>query len=115
MKNFKGTFTALLTPFKNGKIDYDSIERMVKHQLNNGVDGFVVNGTTAESPTLTSSERIELFKWRVSSELFSVERMSIELFFWELGKSKMDSLLSDSYLSSQKHVYYLTFSYLKDF
>lgn len=62
MKNFKGTFTALLTPFKKGKIDFDSVDRMVKHQLQNGVDGFVINGTTAESPTLTESERVELFK-----------------------------------------------------
>lgn len=62
MKNFKGTFTALLTPFKNGKIDFDSVDRMVKHQLQNGVDGFVINGTTAESPTLTETEKVELFK-----------------------------------------------------
>ncbi|MDG0814877.1 4-hydroxy-tetrahydrodipicolinate synthase [Bdellovibrio svalbardensis] len=63
MKNFKGTFTALLTPFKNGKIDFGSIDRLVKHQLANGVDGFVINGTTAESPTLTETEKVELFKY----------------------------------------------------
>jgi 4-hydroxy-tetrahydrodipicolinate synthase len=62
MKNFKGTFTALLTPFKNGKIDYPSVDKLVKHQLENGVDGFVINGTTGESPTLNDSEKQELFK-----------------------------------------------------
>jgi 4-hydroxy-tetrahydrodipicolinate synthase len=62
MKNLKGTFTALLTPFKNGAIDFASLDKMMEHQLENGVDGFVINGTTAESPTLTNSEKEELFK-----------------------------------------------------
>lgn len=62
MKNLKGTFTALLTPFKNGSIDFVSLDKMMKHQLENGVDGFVINGTTAESPTLTNTEKEELFK-----------------------------------------------------
>ncbi|MNJ91025.1 4-hydroxy-tetrahydrodipicolinate synthase [compost metagenome] len=63
MKNLKGTFTALVTPFKNGKVDYVSLERLVAQQLKGGVDGFVINGTTAESPTLTESERNEIFKF----------------------------------------------------
>ena len=62
MKNLKGTFTALITPFQNGAIDYASLDKLMKHQLENGVDGFVINGTTAESPTLTTSEKEQLFK-----------------------------------------------------
>lgn len=63
MKNLKGTFTALITPFKNGKVDFASLEKLVQHQLKNGIDGFVINGTTAESPTLTSEEQAEIFKF----------------------------------------------------
>lgn len=63
MKNLKGTFTALITPFRNGKIDYISLEKLIAHQLKNGIDGFVVNGTTGESPSLSGAEIEELFKF----------------------------------------------------
>jgi 4-hydroxy-tetrahydrodipicolinate synthase len=62
MKNFKTTITALITPFKNGKVDWQGLESLVKHQLQGGVGGFVINGTTAESPTLDGSEVEEIFK-----------------------------------------------------
>lgn len=60
--NLKGVFTALITPFKDQKIDYVSLEKLVKQQLNGKVEGFVVNGTTAESPNLKSDEVAEIFK-----------------------------------------------------
>ncbi len=63
MKNFKGVFSALITPFKNGKVDFDSLERLVQYQVKNRITGFVVNGTTAESPTLKDQEVIEIFKF----------------------------------------------------
>ncbi|MBM5781972.1 MAG: 4-hydroxy-tetrahydrodipicolinate synthase [Pelagibacterales bacterium] len=50
------TYTALITPFKNGKIDEKALENLVEFQIKNGVDGIVPCGTTGESPTLSHEE-----------------------------------------------------------
>lgn len=60
MPLFSGTFTALITPFRNGQIDYDALEKLVERQIQGGVDGLVPCGTTGESPTLTDAEYREV-------------------------------------------------------
>lgn len=62
MKKLEGTFTALATPFVDGVVDKKSFEKLLKQQLDSGIDGFVINGTTAESPTLQNNEKYELFE-----------------------------------------------------
>ena len=49
---FKGSFTALITPFRNGKLDEDAFRRIVDWQISEGTHGLVPVGTTGESPTL---------------------------------------------------------------
>ncbi|MBL0319546.1 MAG: 4-hydroxy-tetrahydrodipicolinate synthase [Alphaproteobacteria bacterium] len=53
---FKGAITALITPFKNGKVDSESFQRHVDSQIKAGINGLVPCGTTGESPTLTHDE-----------------------------------------------------------
>ena len=53
---FTGSYTALLTPFRNGEVDYDSYRKLVDFQINNGTHGLVPVGTTGESPTLSHEE-----------------------------------------------------------
>ncbi|HYR21987.1 MAG TPA: 4-hydroxy-tetrahydrodipicolinate synthase [Chthoniobacterales bacterium] len=54
---FRGTFTALVTPFRNGGIDFAAFEKLVEAQIAAGVTGLVAVGTTGESPTLTHEEK----------------------------------------------------------
>lgn len=53
---FKGIFTALITPFKNGRIDERAFQSLVEWQVREGVHGLVPCGTTGESPTLSHDE-----------------------------------------------------------
>jgi 4-hydroxy-tetrahydrodipicolinate synthase len=53
---FKGIYTALITPFKNGKVDEKAFQSFVEWQVKEGVHGLVPVGTTGESPTLTHDE-----------------------------------------------------------
>ena len=53
---FKGSFTALITPFKDGRVDEDAFARLVEWQITEGTHGLVPCGTTGESPTLSTEE-----------------------------------------------------------
>ena len=57
---FRGTYTAIVTPFKGGKVDEPALERLIKSQIKGGVEGIVPVGTTGESPTLTYEEHIHV-------------------------------------------------------
>lgn len=55
--------TAIVTPFdEDNKIDFSSLEKLVNHLIEQGCNGFVVGGTTGETPTLTHDEKIDLYK-----------------------------------------------------
>ena len=56
MAKFKGSITALLTPFKNGKVDEKGFQSFVEWQIAEGINGLVPCGTTGESPTLSHDE-----------------------------------------------------------
>jgi len=62
---FKGLFTALITPFKNGQIDEKALEKLIEYQIANGASGIVPCGTTGESPTLTHDEHSQVIKLAV--------------------------------------------------
>jgi 4-hydroxy-tetrahydrodipicolinate synthase len=53
---FKGSITALITPFSDGKVDADAFQKLVEWQIDQGTHGLVPCGTTGESPTLTHDE-----------------------------------------------------------
>lgn len=67
---FRGTGTALITPFRNGAVDFDVLGEIINFQVENGVDALIVLGTTGEAATLTSAERDEV----ISFALRAVDR-----------------------------------------
>jgi 4-hydroxy-tetrahydrodipicolinate synthase len=63
---FRGTFTALVTPFRDGAIDGAAFEKLIEAQIAGGVTGVVAVGTTGESPTLSHEEREEAIRLAIT-------------------------------------------------
>ena len=63
--NFRGSFTALVTPFKNGSVDEQMFRNLVEWQITEGTNGLVPVGTTGESPTLSHDEHKRVVEWCV--------------------------------------------------
>ncbi|MDR2251668.1 MAG: 4-hydroxy-tetrahydrodipicolinate synthase, partial [Endomicrobium sp.] len=62
---FSGVYTALITPFKKGKVDFDALGKLVKNQYKAGINGIVPCGTTGESPTLSYEEHEQVIEFCV--------------------------------------------------
>lgn len=64
--NFGNVSTAMITPFDNkGNVDFQKLSTLIDYLLKNGTDSLVVAGTTGESPTLSTEEKIALFEYTV--------------------------------------------------
>jgi len=63
--SFRGSFTALVTPFKNGALDEKAFRDLVDWQIAEGTHGLVPVGTTGESPTLSHDEHKQVVEWCV--------------------------------------------------
>ena len=61
--SFKGLATALITPFKDGNIDYPALAEIIERQISAGIETLVALGTTGESCTLTERERYEVYRF----------------------------------------------------
>ena len=58
---FTGLCTALITPFADGRINYEMLEKLIERQIAAGTEAIVLAGTTGESPTLSREEKLKLF------------------------------------------------------
>jgi 4-hydroxy-tetrahydrodipicolinate synthase len=65
-KMFRGTFTALVTPFRNNAIDVAAFENLIEGQIAAGISGVVAVGTTGETPTLSHDEREQVIRLAVT-------------------------------------------------
>ena len=64
--SFRGSFTALVTPFSNGSVDEKALRELVDWQIAEGTNGLVPVGTTGESPTLSHQEHRDVVQWCIA-------------------------------------------------
>ncbi len=64
---FTGTYTALITPFKDGAVAFDELRQLIELQIKGGIDGLVPVGTTGESPTVDNAEHIEIIRTTIEA------------------------------------------------
>lgn len=62
MSIFTGSCVALITPFKDGKIDYERFHQLIDWQIENKTDALLIAGTTGETSTLTDEEHLALLQ-----------------------------------------------------
>jgi len=65
--SFRGAWTAVVTPFRDGRVDFGALERLVDWQAGSGIDGLVACGCTGEAATLTHDEHLEVVRTVVSA------------------------------------------------
>lgn len=65
MSIFTGCATAMITPFKNGDVDYDALGKLIDFQLENAIDALVMCGTTGEASTMSFDERMGVIEFAV--------------------------------------------------
>ncbi len=102
MHKFQGSIVALITPFKDGKLDEKALEKMVEWHIANGTNGIVPTGTTGESPTLSEKEHtrvveivVQIAKGRIPVMAGAGSNNPIEavLYSQEAEKAGADALL----------------------
>jgi 4-hydroxy-tetrahydrodipicolinate synthase len=71
---FNGTYTALVTPFRNGQVDVKAFEALIDRQAAAGIEGIIPVGTTGESPTLNMQEHVRVIELAVQ---FAKKRMKV--------------------------------------
>ena len=91
---FTGTGTALITPFKNGEIDWDALDNLVESQIAGGVSALIAAGTTGEPSTMTWDEHIEVIRFvaeRAKDRACVIDRKSTRLNSSHANESRMPS------------------------
>ena len=105
---FTGTYTALITPFKRGRLDEGAYEKLIKGQIRAGVNGIVPTGTTGESPTLEFSEHIRVIELAVNvakgkTKVLAGTGANSTAEAIELTKAAQGSWLSNIYTKMRQH------------